>query len=218
MPTRALLHPWSAWPTWPTWQRRLRRHRRGVSAALAALCLICSLEAAAPSRPVTTGVLVAARDLAGGAALDRSDLTLARLPPSAVPAGALRSVDAAVGQTLAAPVRRGEPLTDVRLVGPRLVDALGAGLVATPVRLADAAVAGLLRPGDQVDVIAAPADPAASVRTLVVAAGVRVLAVPPADVTADQGALIVLATTSRVALRLAAATTGERLSVTLRGG
>jgi pilus assembly protein CpaB len=203
---------------WHRWRRRLRRHRRGTTAALAGLCLIGSLEAAAPARPATVGVLVAAHDLAGGAPLAADDLTLARLPPSAVPAGALTLTTDAVGRTLAGPVRRGEPLTDVRLVGARLVDALGPGLVATPVRLADPAVAGLLRPGDRVDVLAAPADPAQGTRTTLAAADVPVLAVPAVDPTSDQGALVVLATTSQVALTLAAAATGQRLSVTLRGG
>jgi pilus assembly protein CpaB len=203
---------------WHRWRRRLRRHRRGGTAALAALCLICSLEAAAPARPVTVDVLVAAHDLSGGIPLSAGDLALARLPPSAAPAGALRLATDAVGRTLAAPVRRGEPLTDVRLVGPRLVDALGPGLVATPVRLADPAVAALLRPGDRVDVLAAPADPALGARTTLAAADVPVLAVPAGDPASDQGALVVLATTSRVAVTLAAAATGQRLSVTLRGG
>ena len=98
------------------------------------------------------------------------------------------------------------------------MDALGPGLVAAPVRLADPAVAGLLRPGDRVDVLAAPADPALGTRTTVAAADVPVLAVPAADPTVDQGALVVLATSPRVAMVLAAAATGQRLSVTLRGG
>lgn len=207
---------------WHRWRRRLRRHRRAVTAALAGLCLVCSLEAAAPSRPVTVGVLVAVRDLSGGSPLSAGDVALAQLPPSVVPAGALRLTADAVGRTLAAPVRRGEPLTDVRLVGARLVDALPSGLVASPVRLADPAVAVLLQAGDRVDVLAAPVDAALGARTTVVAAGVPVLAVPAIDPTSDptsgQGALVVLATTPRVALALAAAATGQRLSVTLRGG
>ena len=166
---------------------------------------------------MTLAVVVAGRDLPGGSPLSAADLQLARLPPSAVPGGALRLTSAAVGRMLAAPVRRGEPLTDVRLVGSRLVAALGPGLVATPVRLADPAVAGLLRPGDRVDVLAAPADPALGTRPTVAAADVPVLAVPAADPTGDQGALVVLATTSRMALALAAAASGQRLSVTLRG-
>ena len=208
--------PWSWLPT-TRGRRWLRRHRRAVTAALAGACLICSLEAAAPARPVTVAVVVAARDLPGGATLSAADLQQGRLPPAAVPAGALRLNGDAVGRSLAAPVRRGEPLTDVRLVGSRLVDALGPGLVATPVRLADAAVAGLLRAGDRVDVLAAPADPALGTRTTVAAADVPVLAVPVVDATGDQGALIVLATTPRAAMTLAAAAGSQRLSVTLRG-
>ena len=55
-----------------------------------------------------------------------------------MPAGALRDVTALLGRVLAAPVRRGEPITDVRLVGPSLLGATTAGLVAVPVRIADA--------------------------------------------------------------------------------
>ncbi len=220
MPARASPFP-SPLPTpvpWHRWRRRLRRHRRGVTAALAGLCLICSLEAATPARPVTVAVVVAARELSGGASLSGSDLALARLPPAVVPRGALRSVAEALGRTVAGPVRRGEPLTDVRLVGTGLLAGWGAGLVATPVRLADAAVVGLLRPGDRVDVLAAPADPAQGGRTTVAAADVPVLVVPAADPTSDEGALVVLATTARVAAVLAADATGQRLSVTIRAG
>ena len=48
------------------------------------------------------------------------------------------------GRVLAAPVRRGEPVTDVRVVGPGLWSQVPAGQVAAPVRLADLAVATLL--------------------------------------------------------------------------
>jgi pilus assembly protein CpaB len=230
MPTRSPPWPIPAWsppaawlPGRRRWSRRVRRHRRGLTAGLAGVCLIASLQAAAPARPSLVAVLVAARDLPGGGPLSAADLTLTRLPPSAVPSGALRAAGEAVGRTLAAPVRRGEPLTDVRLVGPRLVDALGPGLVATPVRLADPALASLLRPGDRVDVLAAPADPAAATHTTVAAADVQVLAVPVPD-TGDEtaaavdGALVVLATTPRIATVLAGASAADRLSVTLLGG
>jgi pilus assembly protein CpaB len=164
--------------------------------------------------------VVAARDLPGGVLLTRADLTVAGLPPSAVPSGALAE-GAALGRTLAAPVRRGEPLTDVRLVGPGLAAALGKDLVETPIRLADPAVAALLHAGDLVDVLAAPADRANGAVTTVAAADVRVLAVPvPSDDAAalTQGALVVLATTRRTAIALAAAATSDRLSVTLLRG
>jgi Flp pilus assembly protein CpaB len=202
------------------WRRVLRRRRRPVTAALAAVCLLTGLHAVAPPRPPSAAVLVAARDLAGGARLTSADLTLARLPPPAVPSGALTE-DAALGRTLAAPMRQGEPVTDVRLVGPRLADALSQDLVETPIRLADPAVAALLHAGDRVDVLAAPADPGNGGATTVAAADVQVLAVPaPADDAAGltQGALVVLATTRRTAMALAAAAAGDRLSVTLLRG
>jgi pilus assembly protein CpaB len=190
-----------------------------VTAALAAVCLLSALHVLAPPRPPGAAVMVAARDLPGGTVLTAADVTLVRLPPSAVPAGTVAG-STAEGRTLAGPVRRGEPLTDVRLIGPRLVDALGPGLVATPVRLADPAVAGLLQAGDRVDVLAAPADPGNGAATIVAAADVRVLAVPAPGqdaVDTSQGALVVLATTARTAAVLAAASTGDRLSVTLLG-
>lgn len=207
-------------PTLRRWRRVLRRRRRTVTAVLAAICVVAALRAASPTPPATAPVLLAARDLAGGGPLAAGDLSLARLPPDAVPAGALTDLTQATGRTLAAPMRRGEPLTDVRLVGPRLVDALDPGLVATPVRIADPAAAALLQAGDLIDVLAAPADPAGG-RTTLAAAGVRVLAVPtPTQDATDpsQGALVVLATTPATAAVLAAASTGDRLSVTLLAG
>ncbi|MFA6575455.1 MAG: pilus assembly protein CpaB, partial [Nocardioides sp.] len=80
----------------------------------------------------------------------------------------------AVGRTLAAPLRRGEPVTAVRLVGPLLTDG-SPGLVATPVRLPDGGMVALLEVGDRVDLLAA--DPRAG-DAEVVAAGLPVLAIP----------------------------------------
>jgi pilus assembly protein CpaB len=200
------------------WHRLLRRHRRGVTAGLVLLSLLCALESLSPAARPTAPAVVAAGDLSAGHTLDAADLRLARLPPADRPAGLLTDPAQALGQVLAAPVRRGEPLTDVRLVGPRLVDALGPGLVAVPVRLADGATVALVQPGDRVDLIAAPVDERGA-RASVVAEAVRVLTVPaPADDGGSQGALVVVATTARVALALAAASTVERLSLSLLPG
>lgn len=207
-------------PSVRRWRRRLRRHRRPLTAVLAVLCLLTGLRSLSPPRPPSVSVLVAAHDLAGGVRLTGDDLTVVRLPPAAVPSGVLAE-DAAHGRTLAAPMRKGEPVTDVRLLGPGLTAALGRDLVETPVRLADPAVAALLQAGDRVDVLAAPVDPGTAGATTVAAADVAVLAVPVpgqdgAGVT--EGALVVLATTRHDALTLAAAATADRLSVILRGG
>ena len=80
-------------------------------------------------------------------------------------------------QVLAAPLRRGEPVTDVRLVGPELTDGQP-GLVAVPVRLPDPGMVALLDVGDRIDLVATdPQEGGASV----VAADVPVLAIPAAD-------------------------------------
>ncbi len=194
------------------------RHRRVVAAALAAGSVAAGVSALAPAGPATAAVLTATRDLPWGTRLAESDLRSVALPVSAVPDGAVTDAAATRGRLLAGPVRRGEPITDVRLVGPALLDGWvdgDEGLVATPVRVADAESAALLQAGDAVDVLAAEENSDAAV----VASGVRVLSVPRpgeggAAMLAD-GALIVLATTPEVAAHLARAALTSRLSVTL---
>ncbi|MFE3070909.1 RcpC/CpaB family pilus assembly protein [Streptomyces sp. NPDC059247] len=89
--------------------------------------------------------------------------------------------------------------------------------VSVPVRIADAATARLLRPGDRIDVIAAP-HPALGGGTpaRMVARGVRVAEVPPPDATGpDAGALVVLSVPRPTAAELAGAGTASQLAVIL---
>jgi pilus assembly protein CpaB len=203
---------------------QLGQRRRLIAALLAGAAVLSALTALRPPATATTRVWSAARDLTGGAALTSADLSVERLPVGDVPAGALTAAHPIVGEMLAAPVRRGEPLTDVRLLSTALLTALGtAGLVAVPVRVADGpATAALVQPGDRVDVIAA-ADPqdAGAPATATVARGVRVLAVPgraAESSSGDTGGLLVVAATPAQADSLAQAAAAARLSVTVRGG
>jgi Flp pilus assembly protein CpaB len=187
--------------------RLLTRHRRLVAALLLAAAAAVTVGALAPAPPPTRPVVVAARDLPAGHRLAADDLAVRDLPPPARPAGAVPDVPAALGRTVAAGVRRGEPLTDARLVGPGLLAGSPAGQVAAPVRVADPAEAALVRPGDVVDVLAVttaqvtsttpaatadgegaaagaleePAPPMVAPAAATVAAGVRVLATTSAD-------------------------------------
>lgn len=144
---------------------------------LTALAVGAGLQAVAPAAPRSVPVTVAARDLPAGATVRADDLAQLRLPPEAVPDGAVREP---AGRLLAAPLRRGEPVTDARLVGPGLADG-HPGRVAVPVRLPDPGLVELLRPGDRIDLFAvdpsgaAGSDPGGAEQ---VAAGVLVLAVP----------------------------------------
>ena len=196
-------------------RRAVLRHRALLAAGLAAGSVAAALSALTPAPPPTVAVVVAAHDLAGGAPLGAADLRVRRLPAALLPVGALPSGAAAAGRVLAAPVRAGEVLTDVRLVGPALVDG---GLVAAPVRIADAAEVGLLRVGDRVDVLAAPTSGGAEPTAVAAATDVRVLALPtPPERDLVDGALVVLATSPAVAADLATAAVHARLSLVLRG-
>lgn len=191
-------------------------HRRLLAAGLAAGAVALAIQAAEPAPRPTVAVLAAARDLPGGVTLVAGDVRNVDVPPDLVPVGALGAPDAAVGRVLAGPVRSGEPLTDVRLVGPGLLAGWGDDLVAAPVRIADPGVAGLVRPGDRLDLLAAPVSGDGDAVT--VASRVPVLAVPaPADQgVLAEGALLVVAATQGQAATLAQAAITSRLSVVLR--
>jgi len=205
------------------WWRELRRaatwHRRLLAAGLAAAAVAVGLQVLQPAPPPTVDVLAAARDIDAGTTLAAGDVLALTLPADLVPAGALDPAADVSGRAVAGPIRAGETITDVRLVGPPLVAGLGDGLVAAPVRVADAGTAGLVRPGDRVDVLATPGgQDLAGQPTRTIASDVVVVAVPGADgVGAVDGALLVLATTPAEAAALAGATVTDRLSLTLRG-
>ena len=189
------------------------RHRVLLASGLAAASVATGLSAVAPAAAPTTGVLTAARDLAAGAVLEPGDLVTARVPHALVPAGALTDAAAVAGRLVAGPVRRGEPLTDVRLLGAALLP--DGTDVAVPVRLAEPATAALVTAGDRVDVLAA--SPEGGVTASVVATRLAVLSAPaPSDLPAE-GALVVLAASRATATRLAAAAVTGRLSIAVHG-
>ena len=195
--------------------RRLRRavlaRRRPLAAVAAALAVLVGLQALAPAAPPVRQVLTAAHDLPAGAVVARGDLTWTPYPPGAVPAGAIGTPEGAVGRTTTGPVRSGEALTDVRLLGGSLLDGYP-GRVAAPVRVGDPGAVGLLRVGDLVDVIAA--DPQGGSEAVVVAERVPVVALPgSADTALAQGGLVVLAVSGETARALASAAVSAYLSV-----
>lgn len=189
------------------------RHRGVVAGGLVAAAVATALGTVAPSAQPAVAVVAAATDLPAGTVLDVGDVVPVLLPHDVVPAGALRAVTDAVGRHLAGPVRAGEALTDVRLLGSGLLTA--GRHVAVPVRVAEPAVAALLRAGDRVDVLAAAPEGGALASTVV--SDVAVLAVPQLVDDVGDGALVVVAASPAAAARLAAAAVTGRLSVVVRG-
>jgi pilus assembly protein CpaB len=201
---------------------RLRRPRsiphlvRKVLATLLAItALVLAVRpppgpAAAAEELPTIPVVVAAADLSAGTRLSDGDLAIVRWPALVAPDGVARSPADLTGRTLAGPLRAGEPVTDVRLVGPGLTALLSAGEQAVPVRLADLAVAASLRAGDRVDVLAT-ADQATVAD--VVASAALVLVAPSGT---EDGA-VWLAATPETAARLAGAMTRATITVSVVG-
>ena len=201
-------------------RRAVRRRRRLLAAALLAVAVVAGLRSVAPPPAPTVPLLVAATDLPAGTVLTRADLAVVDAPASGPgpPDGALTAVPPALGRTLAAPLRRGEAVTDVRLVAPSLLDGYP-GLVAVPVRVPDAGSVALLAVGDRVDLVAA--DPRAGTAE-VVARDAPVLALPgdpeaTGGGAAPGGALVVLGSLPSLAPSLAAAGSRAALSLVLVG-
>ncbi len=144
-----LVHGWR-----PDWTRTVAA-RRVAAAALVVLAAVAALRSDPDGDQ--TDIVVAARDLSPGTELTAADVRLEKRSAATVPDGSQSSVDTVVGSTLASPARRGEVLTDVRLLGPRLAQsAAGPDARIVPLHLADTALFDLVRPGDVVDVLAAP--------------------------------------------------------------
>jgi Flp pilus assembly protein CpaB len=140
----------------------LGRHRRLVGAVVLVVACWITVRWAAPPRPATVGVTVAARDLPAGARLTSRDERRSTWLADSKPQGALDDV---TGQVLGAPIRAGEAFTGARVLGRGLLVGQPAGTVAFPVRLDDADTVLLVAAGDRVDVLA-PADGAAAMTGL----------------------------------------------------
>ncbi len=146
-----LIHDWR-----PDWTRTMAA-RRVAAAALVVLAAVAALRA--DPHGEQADIVVAARDLSPGIELTAADVRLEKRSAATVPDGASVAVDKVVGSTLAGPARRGEALTDVRLLGPRLAQlAAGPDARIVPLHLSDTGLLDLVRPGDVVDVLAAADD------------------------------------------------------------
>lgn len=136
----------------PDWTRTTAA-RRAAAGALVVLAAFVALRPDPDSDQVD--VVVAAHDLPAGNQLGADDVRIEKRSAATVPDGTHAGLDAVAGATLASPARRGEILTDVRILGPRHSEAVvGPRGRIVPVQLADAAILDLIRPGDVVDVLA----------------------------------------------------------------
>ncbi len=192
--------------------------RRAAAAGLVILAAIAALRS--DPHGDYTEVAVAAHDLSPGVALTATDVRLERRSTVTVPDGAQHDVAPMIGATLTAPARRGEVITDVRLLGSRLAEtAAGPDARIVPVKLNDTALLDLIRPGDVVDVLTVTADQddKGPARPVVVAAGAVVVLVSEkargAGVGGDRVALVALP--ARPANEVAATSLVQALTLTI---
>ncbi len=76
-----------------------------------------------------------------------------QVPPGMIAAGSIRSNAEAKGKQLAAPLRKGQLLTDAQLLGPGLLAGTPPGSAAVPLRMADPSSIQLVSPGQLVNVV-----------------------------------------------------------------
>ena len=181
----------------------------------------------------TVAVVVSSRDLTPGQVIADSDVEMREIDSKQLPEGVVSDTDLVVGRTVAGPIRSGETVTDVRVLSPRLaglsVGTDDARIV--PVRLADAAVADMLRSGDIVDVLTVgpdtsrpdtphpdtPNESIADKAPQILAAGAVVALVTTSESTRNQqDQVILLALPTPAANVVAAASLSNAITVTFR--
>jgi hypothetical protein len=202
----------------PDWTRTVLA-RRVIAGGLVVLAGI----AAVRSNPDgdRAEVVVATRDLTPGIALTPDDVRIEKRLATTLPEGSQSDLGAVLGSTLAGPTRRGEMLTDVRLLGSRLAESTaGPGARIVPLHLADSALIDLVRAGDVVDVLAAPAadsQPGVPAVSKVVATDAVVVLVSPKQKVqaADGDRVVLVALPARVANTVAGSVLGLAVTLTL---
>jgi Flp pilus assembly protein CpaB len=202
----------------PDWIRTVLA-RRVAAGGLVVLAGVATLRSNPDGDRVE--VVVAARDLTPGIALNPDDVRVEKRLATTVPDGSQANPGAMVGATLASPTRRGEVLTDVRVLGSRLAESTaGPGARIVPLHLADSALIDLVRVGDVVDVLAAPPTDAATgtqaVTKVVATDAVVVLVSAKQKVqAADSDRVVLVALPARVANTVAGSALGQAVTLTL---
>lgn len=131
----------------------LSRNRRLAIALLLCAAAGITVHQLTPPPADSVTVLAAARDLPAGTALAEADLVATPVPQRLVSAGSVAGHSQATGKQLAAPLRKGQLLTDAQLLGPGLLAGTPAGSAAVPLRMADPSSIQLVSPGQLVNVV-----------------------------------------------------------------
>jgi pilus assembly protein CpaB len=183
----------------------------------------------ASSRIATRPLVVAAKNIPEGTAIDRTSLSVREWPVATVPAGAFASADSLIGRVTRVAVFEGEPLVPGRLApsgtGPGIEVKITPGKRAMALRINDVAgVSGLIQPNSRVDVLVQIRNDAKDGRLVskLFMENMRVLSVGTAverdaEGKAIQAATAALEVTPQEAERLAIAASQGSIQLVLRG-
>lgn len=189
-------------------------HRLKLAALCSAVAVFAALDVVRPATPPGIAVLTASHDLSAGARLLPSDVTAVRFPRGLVPDGSLTQLGEVVGQSPAAGIARGAPITRLSLVGGGW-SRLDSGRTAVAVRLSDSALADLLTPGQRVRLIAVDPRTPGAAETIVESAVVLAIPTPdPKAPAATTGRLAVFEVPTRLAGLAASSAVSRYLTVT----
>ena len=187
------------------------------------------LEVAKASAHIPTGpVVVVQKDIAEGAAIDRSAVAVAEWPTHTIPAGAFTSIDSVAGRVARVPVFRGEVLVPGRLApdgtGPGLQVKITPGNRALSFRINDVSgIAGLVQPNSRVDIVVIMDGGAEKGRAAkVFMQNMRILAIgaapqPSEDGRPINGTVATVEVTPHEGEQLALVTTQGQIQLMLRG-
>jgi pilus assembly protein CpaB len=183
----------------------------------------------ASSRIATRPLVVAAKNIPEGTAIDRTSLSVREWPVATVPAGAFASTDSLIGRVTRVAVFEGEPMVPGRLApsgtGPGIEVKITPGKRAMALRINDVAgVSGLIQPNSRVDVLVQIRNEAKDGRLVskLFMENMRVLSVGTAVERDAEGKAIEAATaalevTPQEAERLAIAASQGSIQLVLRG-
>ena len=172
-------------------RRILWRWRFALAAALIGLAAALAMHILRPPPPPTVDVAVTARPVAAGTELTGDDVVVRAIAADVAPPGAVHAVRDLLGRAAVVGLPAGAPLHATLLSDDGVSAAAPHGTVVVPVRLSDDAVAGLLRPGDRVDLLAGTtsgSEPAGAPQHL--ARGALVLPVPAGREPEGAGGLL----------------------------
>jgi Flp pilus assembly protein CpaB len=186
-----------------------RIYRKTIAYCLIAVVVYSIIDKAA-NNFATKPVIVASKDIAAGAILDKSDLKEIRIPVSAIAPNPLTQQEL-IGRMLASNISENEQLSNTRVLATaeKITDQRVVGI-----RIIDSEVASILKPGSLVDVVKISNSNGGFGGVIAQDVSVVAIASKKSSFGASAGSVVMVSTNNENAVKLAI-NSGEKLTVLL---